>query len=151
MNKLRVGIVGAGYIGGLHAGVLERDDRVRVAAVHDAVRDRAERLAGSTRSDIANSVAELIEAVDAVFITTPNTKHTAITQAAIGAGKHVFCEKPVATSVEEARIVLNAASGSQSVFQVGHNRRFAPVYTTLKQMLSGSGPPHSAHVKMNRG
>ena len=151
MNKLRVGIVGAGYIGGLHAAVLARDDRVRVAAVHDAVRERAERLAGSTRSDIANSVAGLIEAVDAVFITTPNTKHTAITQAAIEAGKHVFCEKPVATSVEEARIVLNAASGSQSVFQVGHNRRFAPVYSTLKQMLSESGPPHSAHVKMNRG
>jgi myo-inositol 2-dehydrogenase / D-chiro-inositol 1-dehydrogenase len=151
MNKLRVGIVGAGYIGGLHAAVLARDDRVRVAVVHDAVRESAERLAGSTKSEVANSVAELIEAVDAVFITTPNTKHTAIAQAAIEAGRHVFCEKPVATSVEEALVVLNAASGSKSVFQVGHNRRFAPVYATLKQMLSESGPAHSAHVKMNRG
>jgi myo-inositol 2-dehydrogenase/D-chiro-inositol 1-dehydrogenase len=151
MTELRVGIVGAGYIGGLHAAVLARDDRVRVAVVHDAVRERAERLAGSTKSGVANSVAELIEAVDAVFITTPNTKHTAIAQAAIEGARHVFCEKPVATSVEEARLVLNAASGSKSVVQVGHNRRFAPVYTTLKQMLSESGPAHSAHVKMNRG
>lgn len=146
-----MGIIGAGYIGGLHAAVLARDDRVRVAAVHDAAGERAERLAESTKAEIANSVAELIEGVDAVFITTPNTKHTAIARAAIDAGKHVFCEKPVSTTIEEARLVLNAASGSKSVFQVGHNRRFAPVYTTLKEMLSESGPPHSAHVKMNRG
>src|SRR2546426_12778370 len=117
MNKLSVGIIGAGYIGGLHAALLARDDRVRVAAVHDAVGERAERLAGSTGSEIANSVAELIEAVDAVFITTPNTKHAAIARAAIDAGKHVFCEKPVGTSIEEARVVLNAASESKSVFQ----------------------------------
>src|SRR5437016_669737 len=151
MNKLRVGIIGAGYIGGLHALVLARDDRVRIAAVHDAVGERAARLAESTGSEPANTVAELIEAVDAVFITTPNTKHTAIARAAINAGKHVFCEKPVATSIEEARVVLDASSESKSVFQIGHNRRFAPVYTTLKRMLSESGPPHSAHVKMNRG
>ena len=151
MNKLSVGIIGAGYIGGLHALVLARDDRVRIAAVHDAVGERAARLAESTGSDPANTVAELIEAVDAVFITTPNTKHTAIARAAINAGKHVFCEKPVATSIEEARVVLDASSESKSVFQIGHNRRFAPVYTTLKRMLSESGPPHSAHVKMNRG
>lgn len=151
MDKLRVGLIGAGYIGGLHAGVLARDERVAITAIYDAVAEHADRLAESTRSEIANSVAELIEAVDAVFITTPNTKHSAIAQAAIDAGKHVFCEKPVSTSIEEARVILNAASGSKSVFQVGHNRRFAPVYTMLKQMLSKSGTPHSAHVKMNRG
>ena len=151
MKKLRVGIIGAGYIGGLHAGVLARDDRVQIAAVHDAAAERAVRLAESTRSDVAKSVAELIAGVEAVFITTPNTKHTTIAQAAIDAGKHVFCEKPVSTSIDEARAVLDAASKSKSVFQVGHNRRFAPVYTTLKQMLSESGPAHSAHVKMNRG
>lgn len=151
MDKLRVGIIGAGYIGGLHAAVLARDDRVRVASVHDAVSNRAAQLADSTKSNIASSVAELIEGVDAVFITTPNTKHTAIAQAAIAAGKHVFCEKPMSTSIQEARTVLDAASASKAVFQVGHNRRFAPVYTTLKQMLSESGLPHSAHVKMNRG
>lgn len=151
MNRLRVGIIGAGYIGGLHAAVLARDDRVRVIAVHDAFGERAAHLAESTRSEIANNAAELIEAVDAVFITTPNTKHTSIALAAIEAGKHVFCEKPVSTTIEEARAVLNAASESKAVFQVGHNRRFAPVYATLKQMLSESGPAHSAHIKMNRG
>jgi myo-inositol 2-dehydrogenase / D-chiro-inositol 1-dehydrogenase len=151
MDKLRVGIIGAGYMGGLHAAVLARDERVRVAAIHDTVSERAQRLARSTQSDIASNVEELMEAVDAVYITTPNTKHTAIAQAALGAGKHVFCEKPMATSIAGARVALDAASRTNAVFQVGHNRRFAPVYATLRKMLSESGPPHSAHVKMNRG
>ena len=55
------------------------------------------------------------------------------------------------TSLAEAQAVLEAAQGSDGVFQVGHNRRFAPVYTTLKRLLTESHLPHSAHVKMNRG
>ncbi len=57
----------------------------------------------------------------------------------------------MATSLADARDILGAASTSNAVFQVGHNRRFAPVYATLKRQLQESGPPHSAHVKMNRG
>ena len=151
MDKLRVGIIGAGYMGGLHSAVLARDDRVRVAAVHDAVSERAVRLADSTGAKIAGSAEELIDSVDAVYITTPNTRHTALALAGIAAGKQLFCEKPMATSLADARAVLDETSKSNAVFQVGHNRRFAPVYTTLKQALSESGPPHSAHVKMNRG
>jgi myo-inositol 2-dehydrogenase/D-chiro-inositol 1-dehydrogenase len=151
MEKLKVGILGAGYIGGVHAALLAQDDRVRVAAVHDIAGERAERLARSAGAGVASTAEELIGAVDLVYITTPNTKHTALALAAINAGKHVFCEKPMATSIGDARIVLDAASQSNKVFQVGHNRRFAPVYATLKRWLSESHSPHSAHVKMNRG
>jgi myo-inositol 2-dehydrogenase/D-chiro-inositol 1-dehydrogenase len=151
MDKLKVGIIGAGYIGGVHAALLARDERVDVALVHDSIRDRARLLARSTGATIAQGAEELIEGVDAVYITTPNTRHTSIARAALEAGKHVFCEKPMATSVSEAQVVFDAASRSKAVFQVGHNRRFAPVYTKLKEMLSESGPPHSSHVKMNRG
>jgi myo-inositol 2-dehydrogenase/D-chiro-inositol 1-dehydrogenase len=151
MNRIKVGIIGAGYIGGVHGALLARDDRVRVAAVSDLLADRAERLARSTGAEVAGTAEELIEGVDAVYITTPNTKHTALALAGIAAGKHVFCEKPMATSLADAREVLGAASRSNAVFQVGHNRRFAPVYATLKQQLQESGPSHSAHVKMNRG
>ena len=151
MNKLRVGIIGAGYIGGVHASVLVKDERVSVAMVHDFVDQRAEQLARSTGASVARSVEELVSGVDAVYVTTPNTKHTALALAAIDEGKSVFCEKPMATTVEDARAVLEAVSRTHTLFQVGHNRRFAPVYSTLKQMLAESGPAHSAHVKMNRG
>jgi myo-inositol 2-dehydrogenase/D-chiro-inositol 1-dehydrogenase len=151
MDKIRIGIIGAGYIGGVHAGSLARDDRVRVAAVHDVAAERAQQIALSTGATLSGSAKELIEASDAVYITTPNTKHTELAIAAVRAGKHVFCEKPMATSVADAQKVMNVVGESRAVFQVGHNRRFAPVYARLRQMLLEEAVPHSAHVKMNRG
>ncbi len=151
MDRIRVGIIGAGYIGVVHGAMLARDERVRVTAVTDLLAERAERLAGSTGAEIVSTAEEVIEGVDAVYVATPNTKHTALALAGIASGKHVFCEKPMATSLADAQAVLDAASKGNAVFQVGHNRRFAPVYATLKRLIEKSGPPHSAHVKMNRG
>jgi myo-inositol 2-dehydrogenase/D-chiro-inositol 1-dehydrogenase len=151
MNQVRIGIVGAGYIGGVHAGLLARDERVRVAAVHDVDATRAETLARATGATVAASADEVMQACDAVYITTPNTKHTELAIAAARAGLHVFCEKPMATNIADARAVLEASEKSEGIFQVGHNRRFAPVYARLKQLLSEESAPHSAHVKMNRG
>lgn len=148
---IRIGIIGAGYIAGVHAGILGRDERVRVAAVHDVVPERAQQLARSHDATVAASNLEVLEHADAVFITTPNTRHVPLTLAAIEAGKHVFCEKPIATTITDAETVFAKAQNIDTVFQVGHNRRFAPVYATLKQMLSETHKPHSAHVKMNRG
>jgi len=151
MSKIKIGFLGAGYIAGVHAAILGRDERVEIAAIYDLKKPPAEQLARSTGASVAHSVAEVLATCDAVYITTPNTKHTELTILAIEEGKHVFCEKPMATTLGDASRVLKAAEKSESVFQVGHNRRFAPVYAELKQMLNGSRQPHSAHVKMNRG
>ncbi len=151
MDKIRVGIIGAGYIGGVHAAVLARDERVQLARVYDVDAGRAEQLSQSTGASVAASAEDLIRTVDAVYITTPNTRHTELAVAAAQAGKHVFCEKPMATNLEDARKVLDAAGRSSAVFQVGHNRRFAPVYAMLRRILLEESAPHSAHIKMNRG
>lgn len=150
MTKLKVGIIGAGYMGGVHATILAQDERVEIAAVHDVALERAQRLANTCGTRAAQSPQEVIESCDAIYITTPNTRHTELAIAAAYAGKHIFCEKPMATRLVEAQAVREAAGKSNAVFQVGHNRRFAPVYTTLKRLLS-ENQPHSAHVKMNRG
>src|ERR1044071_2467293 len=151
MNKIKIGIIGAGYIASVHAGVLARDERVQVTAVHDVVPNAAEKLAGAHNATAVASPLEVLERSDAVYVTTPNTQHVSLAIAAIEAGKHVFCEKPLATTVDAAQKVFKKASDASTVFQVGHNRRFAPVYATLKQMLTETHLPHSAHVKMNRG
>ncbi|MFY9608770.1 MAG: Gfo/Idh/MocA family oxidoreductase [Blastocatellia bacterium] len=150
MDRIKVGIIGAGYIGGVHASVLARDERVIISAVHDVDRERADRLAGTTGAVTASDAEQLLNGVDAVYITTPNTQHTELALAAIDAGKHVFCEKPMATTLTSAKAILDRTSASTRVFQVGHNRRFAPVYVALKQMVANARP-HSVHVKMNRG
>jgi myo-inositol 2-dehydrogenase/D-chiro-inositol 1-dehydrogenase len=151
MTKIKIGFLGAGYIAGVHASILARDERVEIAAIYDLKKPLAEQLARSTGAADAHSVAEVLAMSDAVYITTPNTKHTELAIVAIEEGKHVFCEKPMSTTLADANRVLKAAGKSESVFQVGHNRRFAPVYAELKRMLDGSRRPHSAHVKMNRG
>lgn len=151
MTKIKIGFLGAGYIAGVHAAILARDERVEVASVHDVVRERAEHFARSTGAGVAHSSSEVLAICDAVYIVTPNTKHDELAIVAAEAGNHVFCEKPMATSVADARRVLKAAEKSKFVFQVGHNRRFAPVYVELKRMISETHQPHSAHVKMNRG
>ena len=151
MDKIKVGIIGAGYIGGVHAAVLAKDERVELASIFDLVESRAAELARSCGATVARSAEELIETCEAVYVTTPNTRHTELAIAAARVGRHVFCEKPMATTLVAAREVLEAARKSKGVFQVGHNRRFAPVYMKLRELISGESEPHSAHVKMNRG
>lgn len=151
MSKPKIGFIGAGYIGGVHTSILARDDRVQVIAIHDILPEAARRLADTCNARVFETANEVIAQSDAIYITTPNTKHTELAIAAAAEGKHVFCEKPMATSVADGQAVYDASLKSGAVFQVGHNRRFAPVYTMLKHMIDTTHPPHSAHVKMNRG
>jgi myo-inositol 2-dehydrogenase / D-chiro-inositol 1-dehydrogenase len=151
MTKLKIGFLGAGYMAGVHASILARDERAQIAAVHDVVKNRSQLLARSTGAKLAHSASEVLAMCDAIYITTPNTKHTELAIVAAEEDKHVFCEKPMATNLADARRVVKAAEKRTNVFQVGHNRRFAPVYTELQQVLADTLQPHSAHVKMNRG
>lgn len=151
MAKIKIGFLGAGYIAGVHAAILARDERVEVASVHDLDREQAERFARSTGADVAHSSSEALAVCDAAYITTHNSTHDELAIFAVEAGNHVFCEKPMATRLTDAKRMLKAAKKSKFVFQVGHNRRFAPVYLELKRMISETHQPHSAHVKMNRG
>lgn len=150
-SKVKIGIIGAGYIAEVHAGVLASDERAQLIAVNDVLPEKAVRLAESHNAMAVATPLEMLERCDAVFVTTPNTQHVSLAIAAVETGKHVFCEKPLATNVADAQRVFEASQNSRGVFQVGHNRRFAPVYATLKRMLAETHTPHSAHVKMNRG
>ena len=141
--KLRIGIAGAGYAAGLHIANIRRDDRAEVSAIYD--------IDPARRGDCpAASFEELMDRSDAIYICTPNTTHADLALQALAAGKHVFCEKPMATTLDHARRVLEGARASSKVFQVGHNRRLTPVYKRLRELLA-QAPPHTAHIKMNRG
>lgn len=141
--SIRIGFLGAGFISGVHRRNLAADSRVEVVAVHDVDAARAGDL-------YVDSVDKLIDSVDVVYVTSPNTTHAEYAVQAVQAGRHVFCEKPMSVAVDDARRVHEAAEASGKVFQVGHNRRFAPVYKRVRELLQGT-PPHCAHIKMNRG
>ncbi|MCY7347410.1 MAG: Gfo/Idh/MocA family oxidoreductase [Pyrinomonadaceae bacterium] len=150
MDKIKIGIIGTGYIGSVHARIFSRDERCEVAALYDVKPERAEKTAKLVGGTVCQSREELFDIADAVLVCTPNKTHTEIAASAVAAGKHVFCEKPFSIGLPDAKKLLDIADKSNKVFQVGHNRRYAPVYTKLKEFLSAD-KAHSAHIKMNRG
>lgn len=150
MDKVKIGIVGTGYVGNVHGNIYARDPRAEVAALYDIIPERAEATAKRIGGRVCASQDELLDNCDAVLVCAPNKTHISIASAAIAADKHVFCEKPFSLGIEDAALLLERANSSGKVFQVGHNRRFAPVYVKLKELLS-TDPAHSAHIKMNRG
>jgi myo-inositol 2-dehydrogenase/D-chiro-inositol 1-dehydrogenase len=150
MAKVRIGIVGTGYIGIVHGRIYAQDERAEIAALYDIIPDRAETAARTIGGRVCGSREELLDNCDAVLVCAPNRTHREIATAAVDAGKHVFCEKPFSIGLHDARALMETADGSDRVFQVGHNRRFAPVYVRLKELLA-EDRPHSAHIKMNRG
>lgn len=150
MEKVRIGIVGTGYVGNLHGQIYSQDERAEISALFDIIPERAERTAKSIGGRVCESRDELMDHCDAVLVCAPNKTHIEIATHAVAMEKHVFCEKPFAIGIDDARSLLATANSSRGVFQVGHNRRFAPVYARLKELVAND-QPHSAHIKMNRG
>ena len=147
---VRVGIAGAGNMGRTHGRILRADPRVSVEAIYDVDERRRAEAARELGCRAAATEAELFGACDAVYVTVPNTLHAEVAGRAARAGKHVYCEKPFATSLDGARALRDAAGASGKLFTVGHNRRFAPVYRAVHDALAGASPT-LAHFKMNRG
>ncbi|MGI8883364.1 MAG: Gfo/Idh/MocA family protein, partial [Pyrinomonadaceae bacterium] len=146
MEKVKIGIIGTGYIGNVHARIYSRDERAEIAALYDIKPERAGRTVKSVGGKVCRSREELFEMCDAVLVCAPNKTHTEIASEAVQAGKHVFCEKPFSIGLDDAGKLLEIAQSGNRVFQVGHNRRYAPVYAKLKELLSAD-KAHSAHIK----
>jgi myo-inositol 2-dehydrogenase/D-chiro-inositol 1-dehydrogenase len=151
--SVKVGILGAGFIGRVHAVVLKRDPRVELVGVADVVPAAAARLSAEVGARALDGLPALIDAgVQAVWVCTPNSMHVEPVTQALAAGLHVFSEKPMATSLQGARAIRDAAARARSVYQIGFNRRFANVYRFAKRRIDdGRLVPRLAQMKHNRG
>jgi predicted dehydrogenase len=143
MEKVRIGLVGAGLIGSAHSAVLHPlaaawPERVELTAVADPNADSRERCIATFgyRAGFAD-VHELLDKsdVDVVFICTPTALHAEALHAAVAAGKHIFCEKPLAMSHSEAAEMLAAVRKAGVKAQIGLVLRFSPVYTVMRDIL----------------
>ena len=130
-DSLRIGMIGVGKRGHAHlTRLVERSD-VTIGAVCDidpSARDSAQSVA---RGDNPGSLADYRdllrrEDIDAVLIATPCHLHAEMAAAALEAGKHVYCEKPLAISADQVRLVVDAARRSSAVFQIGQQLRSSP-------------------------
>jgi myo-inositol 2-dehydrogenase/D-chiro-inositol 1-dehydrogenase len=135
---VRVALIGAGRIARVHAEAYRQVARGRITVCTDPVRQAADSLAADFGFDIAENLDTILDDpdVDAVLIATPNDLHADQTVAALQAGKHVFCQKPIALSLDDADRVVAAAEASDRVVQFGFMLRFTPPLPELHRRIT---------------
>ena len=135
---LTIAILGGGSMGATHALSYENiPGGFRVTAVSDAREEHARDIAKRFGADAYTSSDELLERFegDAVDICLPTPLHTEYILKALERGRHVFCEKPLALTMQEARRVLDASRKTDRKVMVGHCIRFWPEYLALKEII----------------
>lgn len=136
---VRVALIGSGRMGAFHgASLARRIPDAELVAVADPAPGTAERLAaelgaGRAYADPADALAD--PQVDAVVIAAPARAHTDLVVVAAAAGKHVFCEKPMAVTAADADRAIEAAAAAGVVLQVGFQRRFAADWRAAREQL----------------
>jgi myo-inositol 2-dehydrogenase/D-chiro-inositol 1-dehydrogenase len=134
-DDLRIGFIGSGYIAGVHAAALSRTPGVRLAACTDVNADRARGFAEWTGCTVAEAADQVIMESDAVWICTPPTVHREQAVACLEAGRHIYCEKPLAGSLEDGRAICAAAEASEAVAAIGFNFRFCDAWLKAREAV----------------
>lgn len=164
---LKVGLLGAGRIAGVHATAISSNPGSTLVAVSDFYPENAEKLAAQYGCT-ARATDEIIAdpEIDAVLIATSTDTHSDLIEAATAAGKAVLCEKPVDLSLERAQACQKAVAKTGKPVMIGFNRRFDPNFGALKAALNAGeigkpellsitsfdpAPPPVAYVKVSGG
>ena len=133
---LRLGILGVGHFGRFHALKAAANPAIHLIGLHDASFDRAAQIAGEVGAP-ALAPEAVIAAADALIIAAPTRFHYALAGQALAAGRHVFIEKPIAASLDQADRLIALAARQGRVLQVGHIERFSAAFRTVMTTPSG--------------
>src|SRR5450631_1028011 len=137
-GAIRVGVIGAGVMGSNHARVLAGLPDVTLVGVVDPLPAHRARATDLTGCRTFGGLDELVaEGVDAVTIAAPTHLHHEIALACIARDIHILVEKPVASTVQEGRDIVDAARRAGVTLMVGHVERFNPAVVAIKQAISG--------------
>lgn len=154
-ETIGIGIVGAGIIGKAHARVFTEDPRTRVVGVCDLAEERARQLARECGAGTAatGSLRDLLDlpGLSAVSIATPDFDHLTPALAATAAGKHLLCEKPLATTVEDATSILQSAQRAGVSLMIDFQNRFNPAFLQAKEAIASGeiGPVQLMHLRLS--
>lgn len=136
MKKIQVAVVGTGFIGPAHIEALRRLPGIEVAALGEANLDLAATKANQLGIEKSGTLDDILkmEAIEVVHICTPNFLHYPQAKAVMLAGKHVVCEKPLATSITEAEDLVKVAQDTQLINAIHFNLRYYPMVRQMKTM-----------------
>lgn len=139
MSTVKIGVIGCGSIARhRHLPEYAFNPNVELVAVCDSNEERANEMAEKYGAKAFTSYEELLASglVEAVSVCTPNYLHAPITIAALEAGLHVLCEKPMATSQEEAEAMIAAAEKSGKKLMIAHNQRFVKSHAKARDLIA---------------
>lgn len=133
---LKIGVLGVGHLGKIHVNCINMIDDLELVGFYDP--DKENSLAAKEKYGINafDSITQLLEAVDVVDIVTPTVSHFECASEAIRKSKHVFIEKPIVTTPDEALKLIELASEAEVKVQVGHVERFNPAFTAVEKHIS---------------
>ena len=132
---LKVGVLGAGHLGKIHLKLLQQSEKYELVGFFDPDIANGQRVAKEFNYNYFESLDDLIEAVDVVDIVTPTLSHYNCAIKAITKGKHIFIEKPITTTVEEAEHIRLLVSENNLRGQVGHVERFNPAFLAVQSEI----------------
>ncbi len=135
MNKLRIGILGAGHLGRFHIQQAMEIEDLDVVGFFDLDAEKVKAAEEEFNIPGFASMEELIDKVDIVDVVTPTLSHFDCASSALRKFKHVFVEKPITNTIEEARTLLNLVHEANVKVQVGHVERFNPAFVAAKDHI----------------
>lgn len=133
---LKIGVLGAGHLGKIHLRLLQESDKFELVGFYDENQENGERVAKEFGYTQFRTIASLLTAVDVIDIVTPTLSHYKCAKVAIKSGKHIFIEKPISNSVEEAEEIIALAKTYNVKGQVGHVERFNPAFIAIKETIA---------------
>ena len=133
---IKAGVLGAGHLGKIHLRLLEASEYYQLVGFYDTDTKNAKALAKEKGFTFFKSAADLIDACDMIDIVTPTLYHHQMALKAIRAGKHIFIEKPITNSLDEAKEISQIAKENQVLGQVGHVERFNPAFKAVKDSIT---------------
>lgn len=131
MSKLRIGVIGAGHLGRIHAKLIGQVDQAELVAISDPFENVCVNAHEMFQVPTFQDYRDCIDQVDAVVIASPTDTHAEIAETFLCAGKHVFAEKPLTISGNDAHLLTMLARKRNLTLQVGHVERFNPAFTAL--------------------
>jgi len=132
---LKIGVIGAGHLGKIHLKQIKEIPAYTLVGFYDSNTEAANAVSAELGVTSFASMDELIKAVDVVDVVVPTTFHFECAKAAIKQSKHVFIEKPIATTVAEAKSLVSLANEANVKTQIGHVERFNPAFLAVKDKL----------------
>lgn len=132
---LKIGVLGAGHLGKIHLKLAQQSEKLELIGFYDPNPENSKKLEAEFGYRAFSSISELIEHSDIVDIVTPTLSHYDCAKMAIVAGKHIFLEKPIANSVQEAEEIIELAKKNRVKGQVGHVERFNPAFKAVKDLI----------------